>query len=233
MGMFFIRKSSMLGRKSYFKVLLMTVFLLFAACSEDTIDDGIGDLLPGYSQNQTGGLYAHSYYIIYQLSGDYSDNVPVSFDVVVIGKNGEREIYGRIVGIPDNRKDGLSPVHKLDEGFYYSGAWGQSPRHVYLSLKYSDYVTTDDLDKADRPEKYGYAVIPEARVTLSYRIEQAEFWKKAEELYPEDKEKYGPYWKNTFIDTFDKTMNRLIADGLPGFELIYDETTYDPATDKI
>lgn len=231
MKKFLIQDGFLPAFKASCAFLAAIVLLCLAACSDDSIADTTDEpLLPGSSQNQTGVLPI-DIYVIYRLSGDYSDNVPVMFDKVVLGKNGERQIYGSIVGIPDNREDGKSPVRKLNDGFYYSGWWGQSPYDVYLTLKYSDYKTTDDLDKADRPDKYGYAVIPEARVTESYGIGVQEFWRIAEELFPEDKEEYGHYWGNMYMtDTFEKTMNSLIADGLPGFELVYDETTYDPAT---
>lgn len=231
MKKFLVQNHFMIALRTSCTFFVTTVLFLITSCSSDSIDSIEEDFDESIYDYEQCGPVPVSKYVIYRLSGDYSDNVPVMFDKVVLGKNGERQIYGSIVGIPDNREDGESPVRKLDEGFYYSGWWGQSPYDVYLTLKYSDYKTTDDLDKADRPGKYGYAVIPEARVTESYSIEEMEFWRIAEELFPEDKEEYGHYWGNMYMtDTFEKTMNSLIADGLPGFELVYDETTYDPAT---
>ncbi len=224
------RRSILVERITSSLFLTILVLLGVTACSKDLVAE---EPVPPYETAPQGGVDPISVFKIYRLSGDYSDNVPVNYRNVVLGKNGERTLNGGIIGAPDNRKDGKSPVHKLDDGFYYSGFWGQSPRDVYLTLKYSDYKTIDDVDKAFRPGKYGYAVIPEARVTESYSIEEREFWRIAEELFPEDKEEYGVFWGSIYTtgDVFDKTMNRLIADGLPGFELVYDETTYDPATD--
>ncbi len=221
-------RKALLKRIAVRFIFALTALLIVTECSKSAEEEPEVEI----SSGEVSGGYGTAFsYVIYRLSGDYSDNVAVLFSDVVLGKNGERKISGKIIGIPDNREDGKSPVRKLDEGFY-SGKY-YSPEHVFLTLKYADYKTSDDLDKANRPGNYGYTVIREARVTQSYAIETVEFWRIAGELFPEDKEKYGVYWGDIYHtdDVFDKTMNRLIADGLPGFELVYDETTYDPATD--
>lgn len=228
MNIIFLRKGILVERITSCLFLAMALCLCVSACSKDS---SVDEPDPPYETPDQGGPVPILRYVIYRLSGDYSDNVPVSA-YVQLQKGGER-IIGSIYGEPDYRPDGTAPVMKLNDGYHYTfGNRGYSPYAVYLTLKYSEYINIADVDKANRPGKYGYAIMPEARVIKSYSIEEEEFWRIAEELYPEDKEEYGPYWGNIFMtDTFEKTMNRLIDDGLPGFELVYDETTYDPETD--
>ena len=199
--------------------LALTVLLCITSCSKDEEPE------PPYITNpQSGGSYVPQYYI-YRLSGDYSDNVCVDADITLL-KGGER-IIGKLYGSPTPTEDRKSPVKKLHDGFYEGG--GVSYRtSVFLTLKWSEF---DDWVQAARPEKYGYAIIPEARMTEEYGIETKEFWRLAEELYPEVKEKYGHYWGSPLIgDIYEITLNRLIDEGLRGFEKIYDEETYDPGS---